>query len=152
MEIFVGIDVAKETHWVCALNHAARVLLDRAVENDQAAIDRLVADPAWPRQCSRDRSGHHRIAVSWRPSSWRWAWPAPRPRARHRRQSRRARLCRRRAQVSDPRDAHTIADLVRTRPLRPILPDDDTVIALRLKVMRRRELTDDQTRRVSRLR
>ena len=53
---------------------------------------------------------------------------------------------------SDPRDARTIAELVRTRPLRPILPDDDTVIALRLKVMRRRELSDDQTRRISRLR
>jgi transposase len=53
---------------------------------------------------------------------------------------------------SDPRDAHTIADLVRTRSLRPILPDDETVIALRLKVTRRREITDDQTRRISRLR
>lgn len=53
---------------------------------------------------------------------------------------------------SDPRNARTIADLVRTRPLRPILPDAEIVIALRLKVMRRRELTDDQTRRISRMR
>ncbi len=51
---------------------------------------------------------------------------------------------------SDPRDARTIAELVRTRDLRPILPDDETVIALRLKVTRRRELSDDQTRRISR--
>ena len=41
---------------------------------------------------------------------------------------------------SDPRDARTIAELVRTRDLRPILPDDDTLVALRLKVGRRREL------------
>jgi transposase len=53
---------------------------------------------------------------------------------------------------SDPRDARTIADLVRTRDLRPILPDDDTLVALRLKVGRRRELIQDQTRRISRLR
>lgn len=53
---------------------------------------------------------------------------------------------------SDPRDARTIADLVRTRDQRPILPDGKTVIALRLKVMRRRELLQDQTRRIARLR
>ena len=52
---------------------------------------------------------------------------------------------------SDPRDARTIADLVRTRDLRPILPDDDTLVALRLKVGRRRELIQDQTRRIARL-
>ena len=44
MEIYVGIDVAKETHWACALDARAQVLLDRAVDNDQAAIGRLVAD------------------------------------------------------------------------------------------------------------
>ena len=53
---------------------------------------------------------------------------------------------------SDPRDARTIADLVRTRDLRRILPDDDTLVALRLKVGRRRELVQDQTRRLSRIR
>jgi transposase len=53
---------------------------------------------------------------------------------------------------SDPRDARTIAELVRTRTLRPILPDDDTLVALRLKVGRRGDLVEDQTRRLSRLR
>lgn len=53
---------------------------------------------------------------------------------------------------SDPRDARTIAELVRTRDLRPILPDDETLIALRLKVGRRRDLVEDQTRRIARLR
>ena len=52
---------------------------------------------------------------------------------------------------SDPRDARTIAELVRTRSLRPILPDGDTLVALRLKVARRRELVQDQTRRLSRM-
>ena len=53
---------------------------------------------------------------------------------------------------SDPRDARTIAELVRTRDLRPILPDNETLIALRLKVGRRRDLVEEQTRRIARLR
>ena len=53
---------------------------------------------------------------------------------------------------SDPKDARTIAELVRTRDLRPIQPDDDTRVALRLKVGRRRDLVQDQTRRLARLR
>ena len=53
---------------------------------------------------------------------------------------------------SDPRDARSIADRVRTRDLRPILPDDDARVALRRKVGRRRKLIQDQTRRISRLR
>lgn len=54
---------------------------------------------------------------------------------------------------SDPRDARTIADLVRTRPdLRPIRPDEEATIAIRLLVGRRRDLVQDQTRGLSRLR
>ncbi len=49
-------------------------------------------------------------------------------------------------------DARTIAGLARTRDLRPILPDDDTLVALRLEVGRRREPIQDRTRRISRLR
>lgn len=53
---------------------------------------------------------------------------------------------------SDPRDARTIAELVRTRDLRPVLADDDTRVALRLKVGRRRDLMQDQVRRIARIR
>lgn len=151
MEIFVGIDVAKEVHWVCATDGAARIVLDRAVENDQAAIDRLVADlrglGAEP-VIGLDITGSlarfleavllaegfrlvHVPGIAVNRAGHGFAGGAAK---------------------SDPRDARTIAELVRTRDLRPILPDDETVIALRLKVMRRRELTQDQTRRVSRLR
>jgi transposase len=53
---------------------------------------------------------------------------------------------------SDPRDARVIAEQVRTRPdLRAIRSDDETTIAIRLLVGRRRDLTQDQTRRLSRL-
>src|SRR6266853_636295 len=33
MAISVGIDVAKDVHWVCAIDQDARVLIDRAVDN-----------------------------------------------------------------------------------------------------------------------
>ena len=151
MDIFVGIDVAKETHWVCAVDHAARVLLDRAVANDQAAIDRLVEDV-------HKLGGDIVIGLDITGSLARFLEAillADGLRLVHV-----PGIAVNRAghgfaggeRKSDPRDARTIAELVRTRPLRPILPDDETVIALRLKVTRRRELTDDQTRRVARLR
>jgi transposase len=151
MEIYVGIDVAKETHWTCALDPSARVLLDRAVDNDQAAIERLVAD-------LRGLGGEVVVGLDITGSLARFLEAillAEGLRLVHV-----PGIAVNRAgqgfaggeRKSDPRDARTIADLVRTRPLRPILPDDETVIALRLKVTRRRELSDDQTRRVSRMR
>ena len=61
---------------------------------------------------------------------------------------------------SVPRDARNIAELVRTRELRPVLasrlltrsPKADTRVALRHKVGRRRDLLQDQVRRISRIR
>ncbi|WP_105405487.1 IS110 family transposase [Neorhizobium sp. T7_12] len=151
MEIYVGIDVAKETHWACALDPRAQVLLDRAVENDQAAIERLVAD-------LRGLGGEVVVGLDITGSLARFLEAILLAEG--------VRLVyvpgiavNRAGQgfsggerKSDPRDAHTIAELVRTRDLRPILPGDETAIALRLKVTRRRELSDDQTRRISRMR
>lgn len=151
MEIFVGIDVAKDTHWVCATDGTARVVLDRAVENDQSAIDGLVAE-------LRDLGGRPVIGLDITGSLARFLEAVllvegfslvhtpgiAVNRAGHGFAGG--------ERKSDPRDARTIAELVRTRDLRPILLDDETVIALRLKVMRRRELVQDQTRRISRLR
>ena len=151
MEIYVGIDVAKETHWACALDPSARVLLARAVDNDQAAIERFVAD-------LRGLGGEVLVGLDITGSLARFLEAillAEGLRLVHV-----PGIAVNRAgqgfaggeRKSDPRDARTIAELVRTRDLRPILPDDETVIALRLKVTRRRELSDDQTRRVSRMR
>jgi Transposase len=41
MPIFVGIDVAKETHWVTAVDETSRIVHDSAVANDQAALKAL---------------------------------------------------------------------------------------------------------------
>ena len=34
MGVWVGIDVAKEVHWACAVDDNSQVLLDRRVDND----------------------------------------------------------------------------------------------------------------------
>ena len=151
MDIFVGIDVAKQTHWVCATDASARVVLDRAVENDQAAIDGLVA-------ALRDLGGEPVIGLDITGSLARFleavllAEGFKLVHAPGIAVNRAGQGFAGGERKSDPRDARTIADLVRTRDLRPILPDEETTVAIRLKVMRRRELVQDQTRRISRLR
>ena len=44
MGVWVGIDVAKEVHWACAVDDSGQVLLDRRVDNDPAAIAALIED------------------------------------------------------------------------------------------------------------
>ena len=44
MRIAVGIDVAKETHWVVALAETGEVLVDHADPNAPAAIEALLAE------------------------------------------------------------------------------------------------------------
>ena len=44
MGVWVGIDVAKEVHWACAVDDNSQVLLDRRVDNDPAAIAALIED------------------------------------------------------------------------------------------------------------
>jgi transposase len=152
MPIFVGVDVAKETRWVCALDQDARVVLDRAVQNDQAALDALAAElrGLGPElQIALDVTGSiasfleavllaegftlvHIPGIAVNRAGHGFAGGE---------------------RKSDPRDARTIAELARTRTgLRPINRDDETTIAIRLKIARRRDLVQDQTRRLSRLR
>ena len=151
MKICVGIDAAKATHWTVGVDEAGRVVLDRAVENNPDAIDALVADLrrfegevvvgldvvgsfAGFLEATLLAEGFalvHAPGIAVNRAGQGFAGGE---------------------RKSDPKDARTIAELVRTRDLRPILPDDETRVALRLKVGRRRDLVADQTRRLSRLR
>jgi transposase len=152
MPVFVGIDVAKETHWVTAVDEQARIVHDGAVVNDQAALVALtqglkaLGDEV---VVALDVTGSiatfleavlageglalvHVSGIAVNRAGQGYAGGE---------------------RKSDPRDARTIADLARTRPgLRPILRDDATTVALRLLVSRRGDLVVDQTRRLSRLR
>lgn len=151
MTISIGIDAAKHTHWACAVDEAGRVVLDRAVENDPHAIEDFVAalrslggDPVIGLDVVGSFAGFleavllaegyalvHAPGIAVNRAGQGFAGGE---------------------RKSDPRDARTIAELVRTRELRPIAPDSETVVAIRLKVGRRRELVAEQTRRLARLR
>lgn len=147
----VGIDVAKDTHWACALDAGGRVLLNRAVRNTQADLDALSAELRalpQPVQVGLDVDGSiatflqavlladglalvHVPGLAVNRAAHGYAGGE---------------------RKSDPQDARVIADLVRTRDgLRPIRPGDDATASLRLLVSRRRDLVQDQGRRVSRL-
>ena len=152
MSVFVGIDVAKETHWVVAIDTQASVALDRAVANDQAALVELAADLR-----ALDEEVVVALDVTGSIATFLEAVLASEGlalvhvpgiavnRAGHGYAGGEGK--------SDPRDARTIADLARTRPgLRPVLRGDATTAALRLLVSRRSDLVEDQTRRLSRLR
>ena len=151
MKICVGIDAAKGTHWAVAIDPEGRVVLDRAVENDPEAIDGLASE-------LRSLGDEVVIGLDVVGSFARFleavllAGGFALVHAPGIAVNRAGQGFAGGERKSDPRDARTIADLVRTRDLRPILPDEDTLVALRLKVGRRRELIQDQTRRVSRLR
>jgi transposase len=151
MRISVGIDAAKQTHWACAVDEDGRVVLDRAVENDPEAIDAFVA-------VLRGLDGALAIGLDVVGSFARFLEAvllaegfalvhAPGVAVNRAGQGFAGG-----ERKSDPKDARTIAELVRTRDLRPIAPDDETVVAIRLKVGRRRDLVQDQTRRLARLR
>ena len=44
VDVFVGVDIAKQDHWACAITASGEQLLSRAVANDEAAIDALVEE------------------------------------------------------------------------------------------------------------
>jgi len=151
MRISVGMDVAKGVHWACAMDEAGRPLLDRAVENTPEGIASFTEDLralGGSPVIGLDVVGSfaHFLAASLLAEGFRLVH-APGIAVNRAGQGFAGG-----ERKSDPRDARTIADLVRTRDLRPILPDDETVTAIRLKVGRRRDLIKEQTRRICRLR
>ena len=150
--ICVGIDVAKDTHWACALDAGGRVLLNRAVRNTQAELDALSAElralPG-PVQVGLDVNG----SIATFLQALLLADDVALVHVPGLAVNRAAHGYAGGERKSAPQDARVIADLVRTRDgLRPIRPDDDATASLRLLVSRRRDLVQDQGRRVSRLR
>jgi transposase len=151
LRISVGIDVAKDVHWFCAIDQDARVLIDGPIDNTQEGLDRLSAELGklpGPVTVGLDVMGSFAAFLQ-------AALLADGTRLVHV-----PGIAVNRARVgfaggerkSDPRDARVIAEQVRIRPdLRAIEPDQDTTIAIRLLVGRRRDLVQDQTRRLSRL-
>ena len=151
MGVWVGIDVAKEVHWACAVDDNSQVLLDRRVDNDPAAIAALIEDLGALGQglvVGMDVVGGiaNLVQAMLAVAGVRLVYVSGLAVNRARQGTRGG------ESKSDPRDARVIADQVRTRrDLRPIRPSVELDLEIRLLAGRRRDLTDEQTRRLSRL-
>lgn len=153
MPIAVGIDAAKEVHWVTAVSQDGHVLLDRKVDNAGPDIEALNAELAGlgdQRLVGIDLlGGLATLLAAMLIAAGERVVHVPGLAVNRARQGTVAGQAK-----SDPKDARVIADQLRLRPgdFRPIRLQDDTVAELRLLVSRRGDLVVDQTRRISRIR
>ena len=138
MGISVGIDIAKEMHWVTAIDADGVVRIDRKLANTPGEIAQLITELGELGRTVRIGldavGGIALVHVSGLAVN-------------------RARQGTRGGEnKSDPRDARTIADQVRARSdLRPIQAASELDLEIRLLVGRRRDLVDGQTQRLARL-
>jgi transposase len=153
MDVFIGIDVAKEVHWACAMDRNARVLFSHAVDNDPAAIGSLIGEiEALEARATRTAvdmlGGAASLICAMFAEAGLSLVHTPGLAVNRARQGIRGG-----ERKSDPKDAAVIAELTRTRPdLRAVEPLDPLDAEIRLLVARRRELVTEQTRRTARLR
>ncbi len=151
MGVWVGIDVAKEVHWACVADDTGQVVLDRRVDNDPAAIGALIQELGGLGQglvVGMDVVGGiaNLVQAMLAVAGFRLVYVSGLAVNRARQGTRGG------ESKSDPRDARVIADQVRTRrDLRSIQPGVELDLEIRLLAGRRRDLTDEQTRRLSRL-
>ena len=155
MRISVGIDIAKEVHWVVALDADSVVRIDRKLANTPAEIAQLAAELG---ELASSTCGTVRIGLDvvggiaglaeamLADAGFALVHVSGLAVNRARQGTRGG------ENKSDPRDAHTIAEQVRIRTdLRPIEPASELDLEIRLLVGRRRDLVDTQTQRLSRL-
>jgi transposase len=155
MRHYVGFDVGKGAHWVCALDREGEVVLSRRVEATEEALEAVCSEMAElgasdERVVGIDLTGgvatlleavllergeRVRYIPGTAVNKARDAYPG----GEHK---------------SDPKDAFVIADQLRLRwrSLSEVRLRDENVAELRALVAYRRDLVQDQTRRVTRLR
>jgi transposase len=151
MRINVGIDIAKEVHWVTAIDADGVVHVDRKLENTPAAIaslsDELKQLGATVRIGLDVVGGIAGLAEAMLAGAGFALVHVPGLAVNRARQGTVGG-----EHKSDPRDARVIAEQVRTRQdLRPLEPASERDLELRLLVGRRRDLVETQTRRLARL-
>jgi transposase len=154
MGVAVGIDLAKQVHWVVARVPDGATVLNRKLDNTPTAIAELISE--------LDALTVHGvvtvgidvlggiaglITAMLTSADFRCVHVPGLAVNRARRATRGG------ENKSDPRDARVIADQVRMRDdLRVIDPPNDVDVDLRLLTGRRQELVCDQTRRANRMR
>lgn len=152
MEIYVGVDAAKDVHWACAIDRDARSVFSHAVRNEPDGIEALVSElhalHADVTVALDLLGGCATLLCAMLAEAGFRVVHTPGLAVNRARQGTRGG-----ENKSDPRDAATIADLARTRAdLRPVEIETELNIDIRLLVGRRREVVVDQTRRLARLR
>jgi hypothetical protein len=147
MRISVGIDIAKEIHWITAIDADGAVQIDRKLPNTPADIATLSDELTALRGTVRiglDVIG----GIAGLAEAGFALVHVPGIAVNRARQGTVGG-----ENKSDPRDARTIADQVRTRSdLRPIEPATELDLEIRLLVSRRGDIMQAQTQRLSRMR
>ena len=151
MTISVGIDIAKEVHWVCAIDSNGKVLLNRKLLNTPEDLNRLVTElRGWldPICVGIDvLGGIAALAQAVLLEAGFAVVHVPGLAVNRARQGTVGGESK-----SDPRDARVIADQVRIRTdLRAVVTQSELDIEMRLLVSRRSDLSTDQTRRLARM-
>jgi transposase len=151
MHTSVGIDIAKEVHWVTVLDPQGLILIDRKLHNTPADIAQLLEELRALKTTVRVGldviGGIAGLIQAFFAEADIQLLHVPGLAVNRARQ----------ATVggenkSDPRDARTIAEQVRSRSdLRPIEPLSETDLEIRLLVGRRQDLVQAQTQRIARL-
>jgi transposase len=152
MRISVGIDIAKEIHWVTAIDADGAIRIDRKLPNTPTDIAMLIEELTalgGAVQAGMDVVGGIAGLVEAMLAEAGFALVhVPGLAVNRARQGTVGG-----ENKSDPRDARTIADQVRTRAdLRVIEAATELDIEIRLLVGRRRDIVHAQTQRVSRMR
>lgn len=151
MHISVGIDIAKEVHWVTVLDAQGLILIDRKLHNTPTAIAQLIEELSALQSTVRVGldviGGIAGLAQAFFAEAHMQLVHVPGLAVNRARQGTVGG-----ENKSDPRDARTIAEQVRSRSdLRPIDALSETDLEIRLLVGRRQDLVQAQTQRLARL-
>lgn len=152
-QMWAGVDVGKEHHWVCVVDHTGAVVLSRKLVNDEsqirelvAKVDALGAQVSWTVDLTTVYASLLLTVLasagkSVRYLSGRQVWQA-------------SATYRGGEGKTDAKDARVIADQSRMRgsDLPVLHPDDHLITELRMLTGHRADLVADRTRTINRLR
>jgi transposase len=152
IRLSIGIDVAKDTHWVTAITDVGEIVFDQRVAHTPPALDTLCAQLdtlGGTRTIGIDMlGGIATLLTTVVLTADETVVHVPGKAVNRARTGFRSG-----DNKSDPQDARTIADQVRTRrpDLRGLTAEDERLVALKALVTRRRTLIVEQTRRLAHL-
>jgi transposase len=152
-QVWAGVDVGKEHHWICVVDDNGTVMLPRRLVNDEqpirdlvAEIEQLADDVSWTVDLTTVYAALLLTVLADAGKSVRYlagraVWQA-------------SAVYRGGEGKTDAKDARVIADQSRMRGADlPVLhPDDDLITELRMLTAHRADLVADRTRTINRLR